>query len=463
MVSGRWVARAVLAVVVLALVSPAVYGALTYDPAQQTALRRGTIERPANGTTIISVQGFSFQGHTSQKKPARLVAVGPRGGTKWVYTPPEANHAWFYSVDPLPNGNLLVDSPRGGHTVVYELNPKTKERVWTETLPFEDTHDVELLDEQHLLVANMRQWDAKNGTSNDRVLIYNRTNDSVQWQWKFENHYPANTDGGMKPDWTHVNDVDNLGDGRIMVSVRNFDQVIVIDRKTGRIVDRLGRDDAHGILNEQHNPDYLVSDNGTPTILVADSENDRVVEYAKENGRWRKTWEVGTGQLKWPRDADRLPNGDTLITDTLHHRVIEVTPTGRIVWEYYATWGPYEADRVATGGGSHGPTMRDMNASGTYRLHGSAGLSPGTGDRLTFAAQLRAALAGTPLEGPAVAFAHRWSHVTPWIRPVWLTNWQFAFAVAAALVALVWGTVELVLARGRIATGLLGAVRGGGH
>lgn len=57
--------------------------------------------------------------------------------------------------------------------------------------------------------------------------------------------------------------------------------------------------------------------------------------------------------MEWPRDADRLPNGHTLITDTNRDRVFEVNQRNEIVWE--ATFpGPYEAERLSTGDESTG-------------------------------------------------------------------------------------------------------------
>lgn len=38
--------------------------------------------------------------------------------------------------------------------------------------------------------------------------------------------------------------------------------------------------------------------------------------------------------------ADRLPNGNTMITETIHGRVIEVTPDREIVWEFINPGGP---------------------------------------------------------------------------------------------------------------------------
>jgi len=313
-----------------------------------------------------------------------------------------------------------------------------------------------MLPNGNLVIANMRNWDNETKVSDDRIVIYDRETEEFVWEWTFRNHYPNSTDGGFSKDWTHVNDVDRIGDGRFLLSPRNFDQAIVVDRESKEIVERLGEDGDHDTMFEQHNPDWLVSEAGNPTILVADSENDRVVEYTKRDGEWEQIWTVGAGQLSWPRDADRLPNGNTLITDSLNHRVIEVTPRGEIVWEYYATWGAYEAERLGTGDESNGPTMTDQGVSGNYSLTGSAGLIEGTGDTNTFAATVQNTFAGTPVSGVATEFAVTWSHVTPWVQPVWMDSWAFASLAGAALVAVAWGLTELVLARRR----LVGFVRG---
>jgi hypothetical protein len=59
----------------------------------------------------------------------------------------------------------------------------------------------------------------------------------------------------------------------------------------------------------------------------------------------------GADLLGWPRDADRLPNGNTLITDSRHSRVIEIDPGGRVVWSYATSYRsqPFEADRLPNG------------------------------------------------------------------------------------------------------------------
>jgi hypothetical protein len=301
----------------------------------------------------------------------------------------------------------------------------------------------------------MREWDEETDTNHDRVFVYNLTTDEITWEWELRDHFPPEMDGGHREDWSHVNDVDPLPGNRLLVSPRNFDQVVVVDRDTGEIGMRLGADDRHGILHEQHNPDYLEGEDGTPTLLVADSENDRVVEYAYTNGTWSLTWSL-TGNPNWPRDADRLPNGNTLVTDSLNHRVVEVTPRGEVVWEYVVTWGPYEAERVAHGDGSAGPTMRDLGTTGSYQVRGGTGLDPEA--RADVPSVLRRTFAGTPLADPADAVATRWTRVVPWLRPVWMSGWDVVSVLVAGLVLVGWGCVEFLVARRRVVSLLRSAV-----
>jgi hypothetical protein len=331
---------------------------------------------------------------------------------------------------------------------------------------------VDLINGDQLLVANMRQPEKA-----DRVFVYDRSFDRVVWEWRFEDHYPESV-GGPSNDWTHVNDVDKIGDGRYLVSPRNFDQVIVVNRSTNDVETRLGSDDDHGTLYEQHNPQYLESENGTPTILVADSENDRIVEYALDggaegdgakgngaaaargsangSGNWTRTWSVGTRGLNWPRDADRLPNGNTLVVDTMNHRVVEVTPEGEVVWEFHAPWAPYDVERMQLGDESGGPTMRDVGETGNHDLTGSS-LSVGEGESVSF--WLEQTFTDTPVESQAFAVARSWAHVTPWIRPVWMSSWEFLGVVLGVLVLVFWGLGEVVYQRRRIWRSVSGAAR----
>ncbi|WP_162224496.1 aryl-sulfate sulfotransferase [Halorussus amylolyticus] len=385
--SRRWAAAVTALLCCLSMVGPsaavgggAAAGATGVAPAGQSAPDNpcvGTVEEAAEGTTVISVQGMRF-GEGGGKRAAKLVGVGPTGEIEWVHQSAEAHDVvWGYDVDPMANGNVFVTATVRGHeTIVYEFDPETQETVWTERFDLADTHDADLINGgEEILLANMRNYDAESGENEDRIFVYNRTTEEIEWEWHFDDHYDrAEMSANYTDDWSHVNDVDKVADGEYIVSPRNFDQVIVVNRSTDEIDMKLGEDGDHDTLDKQHNPDYLESENGTPTVIVADSENDRLVEYTREGERdWNRTWTL-EGDFHWPRDADRLADGDTLVTDSGHSRVVEVNPEGEVVWEFHAPWLVYDAARLSQTNESGGPTAADLNATGTHEIEGGSGL-----------------------------------------------------------------------------------------
>ncbi|MFC7135674.1 aryl-sulfate sulfotransferase [Halobaculum litoreum] len=362
------VGAAVLALVV-AGVAPALGADASAARTQSEPLNPcvGTIDadRAPDATTLVSIQGARGGGKTA----AMTFGVAPNGSIHGVHNDSAAGRWWEYDVDPLPNGELLMATTEPGITVVERIDPATGEHTDVTRLQnVEDAHDVDYLGDGEFATVDK-------GDERNRVLIYDRSGEIV-WQWRFDEHtdrFPRDGGGPYGEDWTHVNDVDLVGEDTLVVSVRNFDQVIAIDRATKEIEWTLGADDDYEVLNEQHNPDVIVGENGTVSVLVADSENDRVVEYRRtDDGGWERTWTMRGGGLHEPRDADRLPNGNTLITDRRGHRIVEVTPRGDVVWEVYAPWQPYDAERVGTAPGSDGPTMAQVGATGAYEVTGSA-------------------------------------------------------------------------------------------
>jgi hypothetical protein len=329
----------------------------------------GTVTDQPDGTTLLSIQGA----RGSDKTAALLLGIRPNGSVVGVHNGSANGRWWLYDVDRLSNGNLLLSTTEPGISLVEEINATTGEHVSTRRFPeVLDSHDVDLINGDELLLNDMSR------DGDDRVIVYNLTREEVTWEYRFEDHtdaFPKAGGGEYGGDWTHNNDVERIEPGVFMVSVRNFDQVVAIDRETKEVRWRLGEDDNRNTLFEQHNPDYIEGENGTPTVLVADSRNDRVVEYAREDGEWTRTWVLRGGGLDEPRDADRLPNGNTLVVDRRGDRLLEVTPTGEVVWEFYAPWQPYDAERIGTGDESSAPTARQLDATGTYEMTGSAGVS----------------------------------------------------------------------------------------
>jgi outer membrane protein assembly factor BamB len=230
---------------------------------------------------------------------------------------------------------------------VLELDYSSKEVVWKytwydERMENHEVHDADRLPGGGTAIADM---------GNDRAFVVNQSG-AIVWEWQAENRlsrgtpfyeeYGGEPDPGGEADWTHLNDIDRLPDGDFQLSIRNFDVVIEVDRESKEITDVIGQPGNHSYLYEQHDPNRVA---GGETILVADSENDRIVEIDTETGR--VIWEFGgDGLLTWPRDADRLPNGNTLIADTQNDRVLEVNPGGEIVWRYRGADFLYSADRI---------------------------------------------------------------------------------------------------------------------
>ncbi|WP_254824437.1 arylsulfotransferase family protein [Haloglomus halophilum] len=269
----------------------------------------------------------------------------------------------YFDVDPDPPGSMTVLYVAGSRydpcpdrlaartdrtfeggcaeVVVERTNLTTgvTERLHTAVTAWDIWHDVDRVGEHRLLVADIAQ---------DRAFVLNTRTGEREWTWAAEQDIDRDA-GGQAGDWTHINDVERLPDGRVMASLRNNDRVVFIDPGEG--VDRnwtLGAEDAYDVLYEQHNPDYIPAARGGPAVLVADSENNRVVEYQRTRGRWRESWSWRDDQLRWPRDADRLPGGHTLVTDSQGNRVLELDDRDRVVWQVTVST-PYEAERLGTG------------------------------------------------------------------------------------------------------------------
>jgi hypothetical protein len=120
--------------------------------------------------------------------------------------------------------------------------------------------------------------------------------------------------------------------GNILLAIREINTIAVLDPVAKKIVWALS-----GPWIKQHqstvlaNGRLLIFDNlgagGLSRVLEIDPVSQRI-EWSydgRENGLYSGT--IGSNQ--------RLPNGNTLITESNAGRALEVTPDGEIVWEFY--------------------------------------------------------------------------------------------------------------------------------
>ena len=163
------------------------------------------------------------------------------------------------------------------------------------------------------------------------------------WEWRTWEHLDPEADGitevqAPRTMWAQGNSVQELPDGDILASYRPTSTVIRISRKTDKIVWKLGPPSVAG----QHAPTLLANGN----ILIFDNGTHRLGDSMP----YSRVIEIdpATNEIVWkyqdypswnffsPRMgiAQRLPNGNTLITEFSFGRFFEVTKEGQIVWEY---------------------------------------------------------------------------------------------------------------------------------
>jgi hypothetical protein len=349
----------------------------------------GRLERAPNGTTVVSVQGIAFDGSGYEKRPSLVVGFGPNGSFEYAYNATARGRFWVYDVDPLPEGELLVTATEPGAAVAETLAPVTGERTSVQRFDRDPAvrvaNDIDRLPNGKLLVA-------VNTPGRERLLVHDPRTGTTDWNWTLagDGGLPA-PDANDTGNGRQLDDADRVAADEYLVSVRALDQVLTVNRSTGAIERRLGADDAGRTLRRPHNPQLLRDPEVGEAVLVADGGNDRVAEYAYTPGagaagspggaNWTLTWELVGGGLNEPRDADRLPNGNTLVVDRRGHRVLEVTPRGRVVWEVYAPWQPYDAERVAPGDEPGGPPATTFDTNRTVPLSNSASFDQGQVDR----------------------------------------------------------------------------------
>ncbi|MFF3574437.1 arylsulfotransferase family protein [Nocardia jiangxiensis] len=294
------------------------------------------------------------------------------------------NHDW----ELLPNGNrlLLVTIPRvvpalGPHPVgdqgLYEVDPDGA-IVWEWRVG------------DHLAELGFSEsgWDTL------RETVARDPDDP----WGYLEINSAKTLGPNR--WHRADPNSVFHPDNILISSRKANIIALIDKVTTSIVWQVGpyfdaapgaqhqRINAHKVpraldqISGQHNP-HLIADGlpGAGNILVFDNQGgagyppaplgiyagSRVLEIdpVTEQIVWQYTAE-DSGLPSWTffssfvGNAQRLPNGNTLITEGMQGRIFQVTPEGRVVWEYVS---PYEGLGV---GGE--PEVGEPRVPGVDRL-----------------------------------------------------------------------------------------------
>jgi len=276
-----------------------------------------------NGNLLYCGTDFAGQ----QKEPGGankvLVEVDWDGNTVWEYRSRNQHHAFFR----MDNGNTMY---LGRAIVPDDIAARVKGGMPraepNETMSTNSFHEV---------------------TPEGKVV----------WEWFAYEHLDTEVDIMCpfcpRADWTHTNSCFVLPNGDILTTFRHTDTVGIIDKKTGDIKWRWGR----GKIAHPHDPTLLENGN----ILVFDNGFHR--REMSQNYSCVVEVNPNTGEFEWEyRDnpshrfysffasgCQRLPNGNTLICDSVGGKFFEVTPDKEKVWEYVNPFYTQDPRRAESG------------------------------------------------------------------------------------------------------------------
>lgn len=205
------------------------------------------------------------------------------------------------------------------------------------------------------------------------VILEVSPDKQVVWEWRQDEHLDINLrvrvaapvdwwagpENNTLVDWTHTNTLQAIpenpwydaGDerfrpGNLLMSLRQLDRLLLVDRETKNIVwEYTG--DYKGGLSGQHDSHLLEKElPGAGNILVFDNGASPTTDLSHCGCSYVLEINPVTKEVVWVYDqrehfhsnftssCQRLPNGNTLILEAAHRRLFEVTPAGETVWEY---------------------------------------------------------------------------------------------------------------------------------
>lgn len=138
-------------------------------------------------------------------------------------------------------------------------------------------------------------------------------------------------------EWSHVNSLDLLPDGKFVISCRSISRVAILDPETGELVWKLTEPE----ISMQHNATYIeggniqIFDNGMnkpnsltySRVIEVDPKTSKVVWQYKAN----PSSQFFSGHIS---NAQRLEMGNVFICEGTSGRLFEVTRNNEVVWEW---------------------------------------------------------------------------------------------------------------------------------
>jgi hypothetical protein len=384
--AARWSGGLLLAVSFTASAIPTAIltGVTWYDPARAW---NGFVLFPGsdNQTHLIDMTGKEVQRWHYEGFPSWPIPLDRAGGQPGhLLVQLERQQTLAEEANP---GNGLVNAS----VAEVDWNGKVQWRYGSQQQPVHQHHEIQRLSNGNTLVlgAVLRQLPDYHYPIIDNSIEEITPLGKKVWSWSVADHLDelgfSNAQLAMirdshDADFLHMNTAAPLGPNHwfdqgdkrfapdnILFNSRNANVAVIVDRHTGKVVWRIGPDyPALKLDTALPRPlDQMIGEHdvhmiaaglpGAGNVLIFDNQGNagfpptrqgffsasRVIEVNPQTKQivWEYTAEksgqaISTFYSAYISNAQRLPNGNTLINEGQSGRLFQVTPQGQVVWEY---------------------------------------------------------------------------------------------------------------------------------
>jgi len=315
----------------------------------------------------------------------KIERIGWDGTAEWSWEYSSMDYITHHDIEPMPNGNILAIAwedkseaealQAGRNPAIASDAPGGNANVWPD-------HIIEiepLANNQANIVWEWHAWDhliQDYDASKDNYGVVSEHPELLDI-----NFVGATGNQAGRADWMHCNGIDyNAALDQIALSCKNTNEFYIIDHSTttaeaaghtggnsgkgGDFLYRWGNPQAYdgGLSSDQqlfgqHDVQWIEEGReGSGDFLVFNNGNGRSPSYSsvdviqvayvegnyplQSNGTWgpnAPSWSWGLDQDIYAQSisgAERLPNGNTLVTFGTQGTLLEVDLEGEIVWKY---------------------------------------------------------------------------------------------------------------------------------
>ena len=276
-----------------------------------------------DGTTILVLP--------NKTKTGRIIEINKNAEIIWEFL----GNSQFGRIDDAKltkAKTILVAAEKGA----YEID-RSGSIIWSYSGKV--SHDIDRLDNGNTILNYA--W----GPKGDAKIVEVDSNGRVVWTWDgllshniapFNNAYAKDTrKNGSRKTWIHNNAVTVLPNDNILISLRDFQEIVWIDR-SGQVRKKYRFKcqskkralQTSGTIKgcNPHEPQVLKNGN----IVVGLRNPDRAIEFDPETSEIIWQWKSFDSRLYGTiRDVDKLKNGNYQVVTGGH--LLEITPKGDVV------------------------------------------------------------------------------------------------------------------------------------